>query len=86
MAGYSYGSMLAFETAKVLERNGDEVRFLGVFSLPPHIKFRMRQLDWKECISNLAYFLDFVTEQRAHELSSEYQIVLCELSHGQAAE
>jgi thioesterase domain-containing protein len=71
MAGYSYGSMLAFETAKVLEKNGDEVRFLGVFNLPPHIKFRMRQLDWKECLLNLAYFLDLITEQRAHELSSE---------------
>jgi thioesterase domain-containing protein len=71
IAGYSYGSMLAFETAKVLERNGDEVRFLGVFNLPPHIKFRMRQLDWRECLLNLAYFLDLITEQRAQELSHE---------------
>ena len=69
LAGYSYGSMLAFETAKVLERNGDEVRFLASFNLPPHIKARMRQLDWTECLLNLAYFLDLMTEQRARELS-----------------
>ena len=42
LAGCSYGSMLAFETAKVLERNGDEVRFLASFNLPPHIKARIR--------------------------------------------
>jgi acyl-CoA synthetase (AMP-forming)/AMP-acid ligase II len=29
LAGYSYGSMLAFEVTKVLEANGDEVRFLA---------------------------------------------------------
>lgn len=69
LAGYSYGAMLAFETAKVLERNGDEVRFLASFNLPPHIKARMRQLNWTECLLNLAYFLDLMTEQRARELS-----------------
>lgn len=34
LAGYSYGTMLAFEMAKQL---GD-VQFLGSFNLPPHIK------------------------------------------------
>jgi thioesterase domain-containing protein len=42
LAGYSYGSMLAFEVAKVLESNGDQVGFLGVFNLPLHIKVRVR--------------------------------------------
>ena len=60
--------MLAFETAKVLERNGDQVRFLASFNLPPHIKARIRQLDWTECLLNLAYFLNHMTEQRAREL------------------
>ena len=71
LAGYSYGSMLAFEVSKVLEANGDEVRFLGAFNLPPHIKFRMRQLNWTECLLNLAYFLDLITESRAQSLSPE---------------
>lgn len=69
LAGYSYGSMLAFETAKMLERNGDEVRFLGCLNLPPHIKFRMRQLDWTQCLLNLAYFLDLITEAHAGQFS-----------------
>ena len=71
IAGYSYGSMLAFEISKVLESHGDEVRFLGAFNLPPHIKFRMRQLVWAECLLNLAYFLDLITEDRAITLSPE---------------
>nr|P9WES4.1 RecName: Full=Nonribosomal peptide synthetase acyN; AltName: Full=Polyporic acid synthetase acyN [Ascocoryne sarcoides]UQS21311.1 AcyN [synthetic construct] len=71
IAGYSYGSMLAFEVSKVLEANGDKVEFLGVFNLPPHIKFRMRQLDWVEVLLNLSYFLDLMTEEEAHRISPE---------------
>ncbi|KAJ5631503.1 acetyl-CoA synthetase-like protein [Penicillium longicatenatum] len=65
LAGYSYGSMLAFEVSKALEEEGDEVRFVGCFNLPPHIKFRMRQLDWTECLLHLAFFLDLMTEDHA---------------------
>jgi acyl-CoA synthetase (AMP-forming)/AMP-acid ligase II len=54
IAGYSYGSMLAFEVAKVLEHGGDDVRFVGAFNLPPHIKLRMRQLDWTKCLLHLS--------------------------------
>ncbi|KAF7183617.1 hypothetical protein CNMCM7691_003896 [Aspergillus felis] len=71
IAGYSYGSMLAFEVGKVLEREGDEVAFLGSFNLPPHIKTRMRQLVWKECLLHLCYFLDLMSEGRARELSED---------------
>ncbi|KAL4918429.1 hypothetical protein BDW62DRAFT_217613 [Aspergillus aurantiobrunneus] len=71
LAGYCYGSMMAFEVAKKLEANGDEVRFLGSFNLPPHIKMRMRELDWKECLLHLAYFLDLITQKRSRELSGE---------------
>ena len=71
IAGYSYGSMLAFEITKVLERGNDKVPFLGAFNLPPHIKFRMRQLDWVEVILNLSYFLDLITEDHAHAISPE---------------
>lgn len=70
IAGYSYGTMLAFETAKVLEANGNEVRFLGSFNLPPHIRDRMSQLIWSECLLHLSYFLDIITETTASELST----------------
>ena len=71
IAGYSFGTMLAFEVGKVLEANGDEVGFCGSFNLPPHIKYRMRQLDWIEVVLNLAYFLDLMTEEYAHIISPE---------------
>lgn len=77
IAGYSYGAMLAFETAKVLEAEGDEIRFLGSFNLPPHIKTRMRQLDWIEVVLNLSYFLDLITDAYAHEISPQMH----QLSH-----
>ncbi|KAL6712850.1 hypothetical protein ACLMJK_009562 [Lecanora helva] len=73
IAGYSYGTMLAFETAKILESNGDSVRFLGSFNLPPHIKDRMNQLVWSECLLHLSYFLDIISETAAAELSVPLQ-------------
>ena len=77
IAGYSYGAMIAFETTKMLESKGDKVQFLGAFNLPPHIKFRMRQLDWVEVVLNLSYFLDLVGEAYAHEISPQMH----QLSH-----
>ena len=73
LAGYSYGTMLAFETTKILEETGDEVRFLGSFNLPPHIKSRMEQLDWTQCLLHLSYFLGLVTEKDAEAMASELQ-------------
>ncbi|OJJ03392.1 hypothetical protein ASPVEDRAFT_890110 [Aspergillus versicolor CBS 583.65] len=69
IAGYSYGTIFAFEIGKVLEANGDSVRFLGSFNLPPHINARMRQLDYQECLLHLSYFLGLMTEDRARELA-----------------
>ncbi|KKZ68482.1 hypothetical protein EMCG_05943 [[Emmonsia] crescens] len=71
IAGYSFGAMIAFEVAKLLEANGDEIRFLGSFNLPPHIKDRMSQLDWVEAGINLSYFLELISEAYAHEISPE---------------
>ncbi|KAL9003649.1 MAG: hypothetical protein Q9188_003493 [Gyalolechia gomerana] len=68
IAGYSYGSMLAFEISKILEANGDRVQFLGSFNLPPHIKVRMRMLDWTAGLLHIAHFCGIVTEQRSEEL------------------
>ncbi|KAL8901896.1 MAG: hypothetical protein Q9192_000315 [Flavoplaca navasiana] len=69
IAGYSFGAMVAFEIRKLLEGQKDEVRLLGSLNLPPHIKHRMRQLDWIEVAMNLFYFLDLVTEEEARKMS-----------------
>ncbi|RDA89001.1 hypothetical protein CP532_0607 [Ophiocordyceps camponoti-leonardi (nom. inval.)] len=63
LAGYSYGTMLAFEMAKVLDGEGDRVKFLGSFNLPPHIKTRMRQLNWNMCLLHLTYFVGLISEE-----------------------
>jgi acyl-CoA synthetase (AMP-forming)/AMP-acid ligase II/thioesterase domain-containing protein len=68
LAGYSYGSMLAFEIAKILEVNGDQVQFLGSFNLPPHIRTRMRKLDWTAGMVHIAHFCSIITEERSEEL------------------
>jgi acyl-CoA synthetase (AMP-forming)/AMP-acid ligase II/thioesterase domain-containing protein len=69
LAGYSWGSMLAFEVAKRLEADGEEVSFLGTFNLPPHIKWRMRQFDWVECLVHLAYFSDLISEESTAQVA-----------------
>ena len=74
LAGYSYGTMLAFEVAKRLELDvNDQVHFLGSFNLPPHIQWRMRQLDWSACLLHLCYFLDLMSVSRADALGSEFR-------------
>lgn len=78
LAGYSYGAMLAFEVAKLLDVDSSNipctkdqsVRFLGSFNLPPHIKLRMRQLNWNACLLNLAYFLGLTSESHANEVAA----------------
>ncbi|KAK7987010.1 non-ribosomal peptide synthase-like protein [Apiospora saccharicola] len=43
LIGYSFGSMIAFETAKKLEAAGHHVGFMSSLNGPPHIKWRMVQ-------------------------------------------
>lgn len=71
IAGYSYGSMLAFEISKLLEADGERVKFLGSFNLPPHIKTRMRRLDWTAGMVHIAHFCSIITEERSEELVHE---------------
>ncbi|KAK6863633.1 non-ribosomal peptide synthase-like protein, partial [Apiospora arundinis] len=67
IAGYSYGAMLAFETAKRIEATGATIGFLGSFNLPPHIKYRMRQLTWNMCLLHLGQFLGIISEATVNE-------------------
>ncbi|KAL8853375.1 MAG: hypothetical protein Q9221_001852 [Calogaya cf. arnoldii] len=71
IAGYSYGAMIAFNITKALKNHGDQVPFLGIFNLPPHIQFRMRQLDWTKVILNFTYFPDLITQDHAHKVSPD---------------
>jgi thioesterase domain-containing protein/acyl-CoA synthetase (AMP-forming)/AMP-acid ligase II len=45
VAGYSYGGVIAFEIAKVLEAQGERVAFVASFNLPPYIKYRPKGFD-----------------------------------------
>ena len=63
------GTMLAFEMAKRFEAQGEQVNLLGSFNLPPHIKMRMKQLDWIEVALNLSCFLDLYSEEYQAEIS-----------------
>ncbi|MEU4811281.1 non-ribosomal peptide synthetase [Nocardia fluminea] len=71
LAGYSFGAAVAFEIAKRLESEGERVDFLGSFNLPPHIKYRMDELDFTETAANLAMFLDLISKRQAAELPAE---------------
>ncbi|MEU2449197.1 non-ribosomal peptide synthetase [Streptomyces sp. NPDC012765] len=71
IAGYSFGAAVAFEVAKLLEAEGERVDFLGSFNLPPHIKYRMDELDFVETAVNLAMFLELVSERQAKTLPGE---------------
>ena len=68
VAGYSYGGAVAFEIAKVLEAQGERVDFVGSFNLPPHIKYRMNELDFVETAANLAFFLELIDKKQSLEL------------------
>jgi acyl-CoA synthetase (AMP-forming)/AMP-acid ligase II/thioesterase domain-containing protein len=48
VAGYSYGGVVAFEIAKVLEAQGERVAFVASFNLPPYIKYRPKGFDSAE--------------------------------------
>ncbi|WP_197084787.1 non-ribosomal peptide synthetase [Saccharothrix sp. ST-888] len=71
LADYSFGAAVAFEIAKLLEAEGERVDFLGSFNLPPHIKYRMDELDYIETAVNLAMFLELISKQQAKELPAE---------------
>ncbi|MEU9343687.1 non-ribosomal peptide synthetase [Streptomyces sp. NPDC048278] len=71
VAGYSYGGAVAFEIAKVLQDQGERVDFVGSFNLPPHIKYRMEELDFVETAANLAFFLELIDKKQSLELPAE---------------
>ncbi|KAG2136556.1 atromentin synthetase [Suillus bovinus] len=69
IAGYSYGGVVAFEVAKRLEAMGDEVKFVGLINIPPHIADRMHEIDWTGGMLNLSHFLGLVSKHDANDLA-----------------
>ncbi|KAG6907940.1 putative NRPS-like protein biosynthetic cluster [Tephrocybe rancida] len=60
LGGYSFGGAVAFEIGKRLRSEGKDVAWVGVFNLPPHIQFRMKELVWVEVMVNLCMFLALI--------------------------
>ena len=65
IAGYSLGSTIAFEIAKIFEAQGDKVSFIGAIDSPPHIAPLISSLDWSACLVMVSYFLGLIPEEPA---------------------
>ena len=63
IAGYSLGSTLAYEVAKVLEAHGEQVKFLASIDYPPHIRHYIKGLDWVDVLLHIAFFLELIDEE-----------------------
>lgn len=79
IAGYSYGGMLAFETAKALEAEGQQVRLVAILNLPPHIRTRVSSVSWALCLLHVSYFLGLCSEQHVDRVEADPK--LCEHLH-----
>jgi acyl-CoA synthetase (AMP-forming)/AMP-acid ligase II/thioesterase domain-containing protein len=80
LAGYSYGGVVAYETGRLLEQRGNDVDFLAMLNIPPHIKERMTQLHWKEGLLNLGWFLDIVAPgEHREECSRQLDAITTDL-------
>jgi thioesterase domain-containing protein/acyl carrier protein len=68
IAGYSFGSILAFEITKTMEANGDIVQFLATIDQPPHFKERAKTYDWYEVVLTISFFMGLIKEDDAYAL------------------
>ncbi|KAJ5281133.1 hypothetical protein N7478_006505 [Penicillium angulare] len=69
IAGYSLGSTLAYEVGKVLEAQGQEVRFLASIDYPPHIAHYVHKLNWIDVLLHIAFFLEIIDEETMIEVT-----------------
>ncbi|OTB05023.1 hypothetical protein M426DRAFT_73145 [Hypoxylon sp. CI-4A] len=68
IAGYSLGSSIAFEVAKLLVANGDEVRFVGALDSPPHIAPLVGNLTWSAALVMVSFFLELIPEKYSNDI------------------
>ncbi|KAJ5864854.1 NRPS-like enzyme [Penicillium soppii] len=76
IAGYSLGSTLAFEVGKLLESQGQEVRFLASIDYPPHIRKYVSGQNWQDVVLHISFFLELIGDElmdsaKAYFLSRE---------------
>ncbi|KAL2059922.1 hypothetical protein VTL71DRAFT_10077 [Oculimacula yallundae] len=65
ISGYAYGAIPAFEIAKRMGVQGDEIKFLGVFDQQPFSKDRVKKYDWYRIVLLLASFVGLFEEEYA---------------------
>ena len=65
IAGYLFGSIIAFEITKLLEASGDTVQFLATIDQPPHLKLRACMYDWHQTVLRISFFMGLITEDYA---------------------
>jgi acyl-CoA synthetase (AMP-forming)/AMP-acid ligase II/thioesterase domain-containing protein/acyl carrier protein len=71
IAGYSYGGPVAFEIAKALEAEGEQVAFLSSIDGTPYVGERHRKFHAMDSAANLAYFLTLIDERQMQRIQSE---------------
>ena len=70
IAGYSYGGIVAYELARVVESRGEEVKFVGLIDIPRAPDFADRtSTDYTARLLFLSFSLGIVTEQGAYDLA-----------------
>ncbi|MDR0217781.1 MAG: non-ribosomal peptide synthetase [Enterobacteriaceae bacterium] len=71
IAGYSYGSPVAFEIAKRLESQGERVAFVGSIDMGPLLMHQMAAVDEADIATTLAFFLSLVDREQKDGLPAE---------------
>jgi surfactin synthase thioesterase subunit len=73
LTGYSLGTTVAFELAKRLEANGDEVAFCAAMDSPPHIISLVGPLDWTATAIRVTNFLEPIAQDDIPKHEVEFQ-------------
>ena len=79
IAGYSLGSSVAFEVAKLLEDAGQDVKFLGLIDSPPHIRCLIKDLGYNDVMLNVAYFMGMIPEDEIVPTDQSRVVLLDEI-------
>ena len=73
LTGYSLGTTVAYEIAKRLEANGDEVAFCAALDSPPHVIPLVEHLDWTAAAVLVSYFLELIPQSQVPELIAAFR-------------
>ena len=73
LTGYSLGTTVAFELAKGLEANGDQVALYAALDSPPHVIPLVEHLDWVAAAVLVSYFLELIPQDRVPELTEAFR-------------